>query len=111
MFRILNYYGRFERARGQWGGLPGWARGLLFIAALPGLILALLSVAAFAVSVGVLLLLVVPAYRLLTAVNGAGEVGRRQAGRNPMHASIPQVDIPAAAPPSGRRHIEVTIIE
>jgi hypothetical protein len=111
MFRILNYYGRFERVRGQWGGLPGWARGTLFIAALPGLILALLSVAAFAVSVGVLLLLAVPVYRLLTAVSRTGGGERRQAVQYPMHAPIPQVDIPAAAPPSGRRHIEVTIIE
>jgi hypothetical protein len=108
MFRILNYYGRFERARGQWGGLPAWARGVLFVAALPGLVLALLSVAAFAVSVGILLLLVVPVYRLVSAVNGTGR-GRPAAGP-PMHSPMPQVEIPAATP-QGRRHIEVTIIE
>jgi hypothetical protein len=109
MFRILNYYGRFERVRGQWGGLPSWARGVLFVAALPGLILALLSVAAFAVSVGVLLLLSVPVYRLLMAVSGTS--APRQSVQYPMHEAVRQVDIPAAAPRSGRRHIDVTIIE
>lgn len=111
MFRILNYYGRFERARGQWGGLPSWARGLLFVAALPGLILVLLSVAAFAVSVGVLLLLVLPTYRLVTAVSGARR-GVHRAANDPLADAIGQVDIPSAVePPAGRRHIEVTIIE
>lgn len=111
MFRLLQYYGRFTRVKGQWGGLPSWARALLFVAALPGLILALLSVAAFAVSVGVLLLLVLPTYRLVTAVAGS-RGGVRRTMSDPMNDLIPQVDIPSAdPPPSGRRHIEVTIID
>ena len=76
MLRLLQYYGKYQSARGAWGGLPGWARWVLLLAALPGLCLLLLSVAAFFVSLLALLLLTVPTYRLLAAMCGTGSVER-----------------------------------
>jgi hypothetical protein len=75
MLRLLQYYGRFQTARGALGGLPVWARWIVFLCALPGIALLLLSIAAFFVSLFALLLLTVPVYRLLswTADDGAVE--------------------------------------
>lgn len=70
MFRVLQYYGRYQSARGALGGLPAWARWLVFLAAIPGIILLLLSAFAFFVSLFVLLLLAVPVYRLASWVSG-----------------------------------------
>jgi len=49
-------------------GLPGWARSVVFIAAIPGLILAALSIALFLISILALLLLAAPVYSLLKQV-------------------------------------------
>src|SRR5258706_5152290 len=73
MLRLLRYYGKYQSARGAWGGMPVWARWILFLAAGPGLALILLSIVAFGVSVLALLLLTVPVYRLLRSLTGAGE--------------------------------------
>ena len=70
MFKLLEYFGRFQAMRGQLIQLPAWARVLLFIAALPGIVLISLSIAALGVSILALLLLTVPLYRLLKAVCG-----------------------------------------
>ena len=37
MDRLWTYYGNFQSVRGRFGGLPQWARGLVFLAALPGI--------------------------------------------------------------------------
>ncbi|SRR5258706_1209071 len=73
MLRLLRYYGKYQSARGAWGGMPIWARWILFLAALPGLALILLSILAFGVSLLALLLLTVPVYRVLRSLTGAGE--------------------------------------
>ena len=56
--------------------LPSWARLLITLAALPGIVLIALSILAFLVSLLALLLLTVPLYRFLTALCGVkpGEV-------------------------------------
>ncbi len=46
-------------------GLPGWARLLVFVAAIPGLIVAALSIAMFLISILALLLLAAPIYSFL----------------------------------------------
>jgi hypothetical protein len=46
-------------------GLPSWARFMVGIAALPGIVLVGLSIVAFLVSLLALLLLTLPVYRLL----------------------------------------------
>ena len=103
MFQVFNYYSRFQGFRGQVTGLPGWARLILAIFALPGILLAALSILAFLVSLLALLLLTAPVYRLLMFVTGSGSAETEQQGS----ATIPT----PGEPSPGRRHIDVTIIE
>jgi|SRR2546423_5681122 len=70
MSRVFRYYSRVQGVRGNLLGLPAWARALLFVLALPGILAVSLSVAAFLVSLLALLLLTVPVYRLLRAAVG-----------------------------------------
>jgi hypothetical protein len=130
VLRLLHYYSKYQSARGAFGGLPGWARVILLVAALPGLALALLSILAFGVSLLALLLLVVPVYRLLRALVGSerepvATVGTAPLGQvdfvEPAEPVAPSTDAsvkttvsePAVeltpAPP--RRQIEVRIVE
>ena len=72
MERVVEYYTRFQGARSRLTGLPPWARFLLLVASLPGVVLVALSILAFLVSLLALLLLTVPLYRLLRLVTGTG---------------------------------------
>src|SRR6059058_6071744 len=76
MFRLLQYYGQWQGFRGRMTQLPAWARLLLTLVAIPGILLIALSILAFLVSLLALLLLTVPLYRFLTALCGVkpGEV-------------------------------------
>jgi hypothetical protein len=104
MIRIVNYAGRFQSATGRVSTLPSWAKLLLGIAALPGLILLGLSIVAFVVSLLALLLLTAPLYRVLTAVTSGGSVSSPEAQRG-------AEDSIADAPSPGRRHVDVKVIE
>ena len=75
MLQFIRYYGRYQDLRGSFGGLPSWARFLVSVAAVPGAILALLSLLALAVSILALLLLTVPVYRLMVFITGGREKG------------------------------------
>ena len=101
MVKIFEYYSRFQGVRGQIGGLPTWARGLIFIAALPGILLLSLSILAVLVSILALLLLTVPTYRLMQLLTGTG-VREETADRE-------EVVSPTVS--TGRRHIDVKIVE
>ena len=113
MIQFVNYYGRFQGVRGRVTGLPFLARLLLVILALPGLILLGLSIVAFVVSLLALLLLTVPVYRLLSALflpqvqpqQGAWDAGPFGAQDGPEFMS------PVSPGPTGRRHVEVKIVE
>jgi hypothetical protein len=112
MLQFIRYYGRYQDLRGSFGGLPSWARFLVFVAAVPGVILALLSLLALAVSILALLLLTVPVYRLMVFITGGG---RRKAGPEASVSSSPIEDFinsevvqPSEKP---RRHIDVRIVE
>ena len=70
MFQYTRYYGQFQDLRGSLGGLPPWARSIVGIFAIPGIILILLSILAFVVSLSALLLLTVPVYSLLRNLTG-----------------------------------------
>ena len=102
MERVVEYYTRFQGVRGRLTGLPPWARFLLFLASLPGILLICLSILAFGVSLLALLLLTVPLYRLLRLVTGteqreaeAGEVVEfPSSGRKRVEATVS--DVPAA---------------
>lgn len=61
------WIGRMGRLR-QLIALPAWARVILMIVALPGILAVALSVLAFLVSLLTLLVLTVPVYRLLSAM-------------------------------------------
>jgi hypothetical protein len=105
MFRILHSYGQFEAVRGRFGGLPGWARGILTILALPGLVLLVLSILAVGVSILALLVLTVPAYRMLSAMNAGGRMAAREAKMN--SSDFERSDLPSP----GRKHVEVKVVE
>jgi hypothetical protein len=98
MQQLFEYYGRFQGVRGNLLGLPGWARVILFLLALPGIVALALSIAAVLCSLAALFLLTVPAYRLLRMLTD-GPV-----------ASPPSQQTAAADSP-GRRHVDVRIIE
>ena len=98
MFRVTEYYGRWNDVRGQLTGLPQWARFLVGVAAIPGVVLLLLSIFAFAVSVLALLLLTVPVYAMLR---------RLTSGSGP-----PVQDERVQGEPSpGVKRVEATIVE
>jgi len=129
MFRLLNYYGQWQGFRGRMSQLPGWARLLISLAALPGVVLIALSILAFLVSLLALLLLTVPLFRVLSALCGvkpgvvmpAGSSGFGpvpegmeavidQAGDEPPPVTV--VEAPeSGAPRPARRQIEVKIVE
>ena len=129
MFRLLQYYGQWQGFRGRVTQLPAWARLLLTLAAIPGIVLIALSILAFLVSLLALLLLTVPLFRVLTALCGvkpgvvmpAGSSGFGpvpegmeavidQAGAEPPPVSV--VETPEnGAPRPARRQIEVKIVE
>ena len=90
--------------------LPVWVRLLLFALALPGLICMALSIAAFLVSLSGLLLLTVPAYRLFTRLMGTGSKPSLDTG-TPATSPVSATPVGEVNPATGRRHIEVTIIE
>ncbi len=66
----MRYYAGFQSARGGWTSLPRWARQVVGLCAIPGLVLVGLSILLLGVSIVALLLLTVPVYRLLQAVTG-----------------------------------------
>jgi hypothetical protein len=124
MFRLLQYYGQWQGFRGRVIQLPAWARLLLMLAALPGIVLVALSILAFLVSLLALLLLTVPLFRLLSALCGVrpGEVvpaGTSGFGPVPegMEAVIDPagettvVENPGQSEPRTRRQIEIKIVE
>jgi hypothetical protein len=65
----------FRAARGDaltaLTGLPSWARMIVMLLAIPGIILIALSLAILAASVAALLILTVPAYSLLRSLTAA----------------------------------------
>jgi hypothetical protein len=101
MMRIVNYYGQFQGVRGRFGGMPPWARGIVSIFAIPGIVLLGLSLLAVLISILALLLLTVPVYRLLSAMTSAEP-------DSPV-SSAETNDVFQPSP--GRRHIDVKIVE
>ena len=107
MFRFLQYYGRLQDMRGRFGGLPAWARALVWLAALPGLALAGLSLLVLAGSILALLLLALPVYTLLKSVLG----GRRDAPDAGFDGPPDEEFGGPAGPSPGRKRVSATVIE
>jgi|SRR4051794_8058080 hypothetical protein len=99
MVSVVESFTKFKSVGGRWLGLPAWARFLLLIAALPGIVLIALSFLAFLVSLLALLLLTVPLYRLLKLITGTGE------GRAEAEASAADLGSP------GRKRVEATVVD
>jgi hypothetical protein len=78
-------------------GLPGWARIVLAIVAVPGIVALALSIAAVLCSLLALFLLTVPVYRLLRLLTG-------RSSSTTLGETV-VLDTP------GRRHVDVKIIE
>jgi hypothetical protein len=99
VFHVFQQVGRFQTLRGDFGGLPSWARLIVFLAALPGIVLGVLSVILFLVTILVLLLLTAPVYRLLRLVCSPGYDQQ-------------QVTVTVVRPDSpGSRPVDVKVIE
>jgi hypothetical protein len=115
MYRIFEYYSRYQTARGGFARLPGWARLIVGLFALPGIILVALSLLALAVSIAALSLLTIPVYRVLSAVTGTGAPDARPAVAPGDEQFVEPVSVQAQeAPepvPGTRRQIEVKIVE
>ena len=106
MDRLGGYYRNFQSLRGNIGGLPPWARTVVWIAALPGIALILLSLLALGVSILALLLLTVPLYRLLKSVaGGSTAMGARQQSS----VEVFGADLFGNAP--GRRRVEAKVVD
>ena len=97
--QFFQYYNRVQTVRGSFGTLPPWARSIVLIFALPGIVLASLSLILFLISISVLLLLTVPVYRAMQAVAG-------RAGSDDRLISVPDGD---ASP--GAKPVQVRIVE
>ena len=99
MAGVFEYYGKFQGMRGSLLGLPGWARGILFVLAIPGILALALSIMLVLCSLAALLLLTVPAYRILRVLTVRPQTG-----------DVAPAGV-VAAESSGRRHVDVRIIE
>lgn len=97
MPNFLSLFSRYQSTRQNWGSLPSWARLILIIFALPGLLAAALSLLAMCVNILALLLLTSPVYHVLAWLTGVSGAPRMQ----PVDEQEPRV----------RRHVDVTIIE
>ena len=95
---MFEYYGKIQGVRGNLMGLPAWARGVLLIVALPGIMLVALSIAAVICSLAALLLVTVPCYTLLRFVT-----------QSLHHGTAPPQSM--VIENSGRRHVDVKIVE
>jgi hypothetical protein len=67
-----NAGGRFYSWRTRVSAFPAWGKPILFLAALPGLAIALLSIVLLGASLLALLLLVLPVYKLIRSVAAVG---------------------------------------
>jgi hypothetical protein len=92
-FQTLHTDPRFRRFTFGVADMPKWARLVLLIFMVPGIMLVVLSLFAVVVSILALLLFTVPVYQVLKAVTGVG-------GRN---------DTPRSVPNSGAKRVQATV--
>ena len=114
MVKVFQYYGQAQSLGGRLVGLPFWARLIMTIAALPGIVLLLLSLLAFGVSLLALLLLTVPVYRLLRALTGSSlqnSPSSETVSESAVTYEPVEGEVVSSEPAAVRRPIEVKIIE
>jgi hypothetical protein len=93
MVEFTQYAGRVQNLGGLFTRLPSWARVIVGIFAIPGLVLAALSLLGFLVSILALLILALPVYLVLKRIT--------------QPATIPAADVAS----SGVKRVESTIVE
>ena len=107
MQKVFRIYGQYQGLRGNVTGLPSWGKPVLLVAALPGILLLIASVALlivlFLVSILALLLLTVPVYRVLRAFAPKSVAAEVEAPKGE------EVFVQQSAGP--RRQVEVKILE
>jgi hypothetical protein len=119
MGNMVDFYqfdSRWKRVRGGWGTMPAAARAIVGLFALPGILLAVLSLLLFAVSMLALLVLTVPVYRLLTRLTSGGRGTGESATQSPAESlgSSPFSVVfgaPTDVPSSGTRRVDSTVVE
>jgi hypothetical protein len=116
--KIFEYYSRYESARGSFRRLPGWARLILMVFALPGIVALGLSLLAAGVSILALLLLTLPVLRVLNWVTGTpATVPEDEEELDGFEVDITGLTdagspkAPLVEPERPRRQIDVRIIE
>jgi hypothetical protein len=119
MENMVDFYqfdSRWKRVQGGWGTLPSPARAIVALFALPGILLAILSLILFAVSMLALLVLTVPVYRLLSRLTSGSrrtEVSAaRTAEANPFSVVFgTPLGTPGEVPSSGTKRVDSTVVE
>jgi hypothetical protein len=101
MSRAFEYFGQYQSLSGRYGRFPGWAKTIVAIFALPGLLLVALSIVALLVSILALLLLAAPVYLLLSRLTGGGATTIGIV--SPMDAAL--------GAEGSRRHVDVKVVE
>jgi hypothetical protein len=109
MIRIVEYVGRYEGFRGRYGRLPSWARLIVTVAAVPGILLVGLSIVALVVSILALLLLTTPVYWLLSALT-AGKLSPLD-DLAPTDFESPSDFHPDSVGGLGRRRVDVRVVD
>jgi hypothetical protein len=108
MLRFVQYYSRFDQARGSFSALPQWARFIVAAFAIPGLLLAALAILLLGLSVLALVLLTLPVYRVLKSIVPS------QASREDIIERDDFIEAPvisAESSPVTRRPVEVRILD
>jgi hypothetical protein len=100
----IHYVGRYQDVTGRYRGLPSWGRLVVFVAAIPGIALGILSLVALAISIAALLVLAAPAYRLVALISGSTGGGF---GGGMTVASAE----PSESESFGRRQVDAKVIE
>jgi hypothetical protein len=100
MIEFTRYAGTVRQWRGSWGGLPPWARAIVGVFALPGVILLALSFVGILVSLLALLVLTFPVY-----------VGLRSLTAPRRQVSDAEGGLFVTGSSPGTRKVEATVIE
>jgi hypothetical protein len=109
MLQYVRYYSQFQGFKSDLTTLPLWARAILALFMLPGLILVGLSIVLLLVSILALLVLTLPVYRLLRGVNGW--ITRPATTTYEQTVTVTTVNPTEPPATTGRRQIDVRIVE
>jgi hypothetical protein len=108
MFQFIHYFGKYQALRGRVSEIPSWGKFLIGLAAIPGVVIALLSIVGLGVSILALLLLTVPVYRLVRAI---GSLGPRRPIEGELMDDVVIEDPGQYQQGTGRKQVQGTVVE